>query len=192
MRRRRALATAALAAPLLALGPLRQALCQSSSAKSALTLARALAYDTNLRERAGSSVALAVLFKASHEASEREAREVSKVFKSLESVTIVGLPFRVTSVPFVDVRALETSIAENGVDVIYLCTGIEDDLPAIKSISRRRKLLTVAGNEELAKLGASLAVETTDRPRIVLNLRESREEGASFGTGLLRLAKVIK
>jgi hypothetical protein len=192
MRPDRAFVTAAIAAFLTAGAPAWGALPAPSGAKSALTLARALAYDANLRDRAGSTVVLTVLFRADHGASEKEAREVAKVFKSLESVTIAGLPFRVTSVPFVDAHALEASVVENGVDVVYLCPGLEDDLPAIKSVSRKKKILTMAGNEEFARLGASLAVETTDRPRIVVNLKESREEGALFATGLLRLAKVIR
>jgi hypothetical protein len=186
-----AIAAAALL-PVSLFGP--AALAQSSHTLLAKTMLRALSYDTRLRERAGEQMVVAVIHRTGNAASERESKEVSTVFRELEAVTLHGLPLRVASFSFDDPHELEVDAKDMGVDVFFVCQGMEADLPRLKVIAHRQKIRTVAAHEALAQLGVSLAVALRDRdkPLIVVNLRESREEGAAFASALLRLAKVLK
>jgi hypothetical protein len=187
-----ALAAATAAAALL-LGP---ALGHGESSNTVLakTLVRALSYDTRLRERAGEQVVVAVVHKPGSAASEREGKEIGAVFRDLEAVTLHGLPLRVVSLGYGDAHDLEVYAIDRGIDAFFICQGLEDDLPRIKLVAHRHKIRTLGAREELAQQGVALVVELRDRdrPLIVVNLKESREEGAAFATALLRLAKVLK
>jgi len=158
----------------------------------AMTLLRALAYDVNLKDRAGSSVVLAVLHRPTSSPSRRESQDLMKAFKELEAVTVQGLPFRVTSLPFTDADALEQGARAAEISILYVCASLEDDLPAIRELARKLKIRTSGGKEALAVAGLSLAVDPEAKPSLIVNLKQSRDEGASFSSALLRLAKVIK
>jgi hypothetical protein len=172
---------------------LRASRAQVSSSKTlATTLLRALAYDTNLRQRAGATLVLAILYRPSVPASRHERDELATVFKELEAVTVQGLPLRAMSIALNDTSLLEQAATTDEVSIFYVCAGLEDDLPAIKQVSRKLKIRTAGGKAALVDKGISLAVDADAKPSMVVNLKESREEGAAFGSALLRLAKVIK
>ena len=158
-----------------------------------MTLARALAYDENLPSRAGKIVALAVLYKPENPASEKEARESFALFHKLESYNIVGLPFHSFLLPFTSPEVLDEAVGAQGIVALYVCPGMENEIPGIKRISRKHKTTTIASREEQVTAGLALGVFSLDRNLIVVvNLPVSREEGARFSSDLLRLAKVIQ
>jgi hypothetical protein len=161
--------------------------------RRAVTIARALSYDATLADRAGGEVLLVVLFKKKHPGSDRAAEVAGKAFKQLETLRIAGSPFRRLVVPFAGPAELEQLVHKEGVDALYLCDGLEEELPAIKQITRQRKVLTLGATEAQARAGVSLAVVVEgSKTVIVVNWTQSREEGASFGSDLLRLAKVVR
>ena len=171
----------------------RRAHAQVSNAKTlATTLLRALGYDTNLRSRAGATLVLAILYRPGIVASRHERDEMATVFKELEAVTVQGLPLRALSIALNDTSLLEQAASTDEVSIFYVCAGLEDDITAIKQVSRKLKIRTAGGKASLVDNGISLAVDADVKPSMIVNLKESREEGASFGSALLRLAKVIK
>jgi hypothetical protein len=179
-----------LSASLLAVA---RAPAQVSNAKTlATTLLRALGYDMNLKSRAGAALVLAILYRPGIAASRHERDEMATVFKELEAVTVQGLPLRALSVALNDTALLEQAAVTDEVSVFYVCAGLEEDLPAIKQVARKLKIRTAGGRASLVEKGISLAVDADAKPSMIVNLKESREEGASFGSALLRLAKVIK
>ncbi len=162
-------------------------------ARQVKTIARALAYDENLTSRAGGTVVLAVLYKAGNPVSEKEAAESFTLFAKLESYSILGLPFRSVKLAFTDARRLEDAVGGQGIVALYVCPGMEDQIANIKRISRKRKVRTIASREEQVMDGLALGVfSTAGRLVVEVNLPASREEGARFGSDLLRLAKVIQ
>jgi hypothetical protein len=164
-----------------------------SPTRRAIILTRALAYDANLTARAGSSYTIAVLYRKGDPASERTNEEVMRAFKPLESVNLAGLPFRAVSTPFSGAAPLEALVDKEGLDSVLVCEGLEGDLAAIKQVSRKRKILTLGTQEAQATAGVSLAVvKDGAKLQIVINLPQSREEGAAFGSDLLRIARVLK
>lgn len=161
--------------------------------RQAIVLTRALAYDSSLASRSGDSFVVVVLAKKGNAASERMSEEVVRVFKPLEAVKIAGLPFRAVAAPFSGVAPLEALIDKEGVDAVFLCEGLAADLPAIKQLSRRRRVLTLGMVLAQVLAGVSLAVVSDNgKLQVVVNLTESREEGAAFGSDLLRIARVVR
>jgi hypothetical protein len=182
-----------LRALVLVLVMLLPARAAAGEERKATILARAFAYDYSLKGRAGKSVSLAVLFKAGTPASETAADAWVKAFKSLEGVTMQGLPFSTSKVPWEGADRLRARIASDGVDIVFVCDGLEPDVGAIREVSREKKVLTVTDREALVLQGVTLGVYAEgDKLTITINLPAATGEGVSFSSELLRLAKVIR
>jgi hypothetical protein len=156
-------------------------------------MTRALTYDARLALKPSDDYMLVVVGKKGNAASEKMAEEATLAFKPLEAVKIAGRPFRVMAVPFAGVGPLEALIDKEGVDALFICDGLAAEIPTIKELSRRKKVLTLGVLIEQVQAGISLAVVLENgRLQVVVNLAESKEEGASFGSDLLRVARVVK
>ena len=161
--------------------------------KQAVILARALAYDDNLRNRAGDSLVIAVLFKPGAGGSESAADGMVRAFKALEGVKVQNLPMHVLKLAYGSRDALHGAVGAQGIDAVYVCPGLEGDQGAIRDESRRDHILTIASREEQMNAGLSLGVFQFDgKTTITVNLPASKEEGAAFSSELLRLARVIR
>lgn len=161
--------------------------------KQAIFLARVIAYDGNLRGRAGPAINIAVLTKKGDKDSESMSEAILKAFTPLESATLLGLPVNVVRIFFSGREALERVVREGGIDTLYVCSGLDANLADIKNVSRQKKVLTVASQEGHLKLGLSLGVfDIGGKNTILVNLDASREEGVAFGPELLRLATVVR
>jgi hypothetical protein len=156
-------------------------------------LTRALAYDENLRSRAGDELVVAILAKAGSKASEQTAEAVGKAFSGLAGIKVQGLPLRSARVNYTSAATLAGAVQKDGIDVIYICPGLDSDLPAILEVARTSHVLSMGSREEYINKGASLGVFLiSSKPTICVNLAASKAEGAAFGSDLLRLAKVIR
>lgn len=161
--------------------------------RQVLILTRALAYDSNLKNRAGKEVTIAVLGKPGHAGSEASAAALTAAFRSLSNVKVQGLAMRTTQVRWEGTAALDSAVGAQGVDVIYVCPGFGGEVAEIIALSRRRQVLTLAASADYVDRGMALGVFPIEgRPTIVVHLAGSRAEGAAFGSDLLKLAKVIR
>jgi hypothetical protein len=162
-------------------------------ARQVLILTRALAYDGNLKTRAGTDLLIAVLGKANNSGSEELASSMSRAFRGLGNVKVQGLAVRATQLNYTGASALAAAIESQGIDAIYICPGLDSELPGIFEATRRLKVVTLASRQEYVQRGLSLGVFAVEaKPTIVVNLPASKLEGAAFGSDLLRLAKVIR
>jgi hypothetical protein len=179
---------------LAALVPCRHALeADLPPGKQAIFLARVIAYDANLKERAGAAVNIAVLAKKGDKESEKMAEFLVKAFTPLESARLLGLPVKISRLYFGGRDTLDRAVVEGGIDALYVCSGLDASLADIKAVARSRKVLTVGSQEAHLKLGLSLGVFYIDgKNTIIVNLEANREEGVAFGPELLRLATVVR
>ena len=182
----RALFVALLGTSLFAAAP---ALAQVD--RNAATLTRALAYDYNLKSRAGDSVVVAILYRQGSAESEAMADGWLRALRPLESAKIQGLPFRAVKLAWD--ASTKAALTAQGVDVLLTCEGLDADTAAVRELARSRKLLTVGARQSYVEEGMSLGVFTVgDRLQIWVNLKAASEEGVSFSSDLLRLARVLK
>ena len=157
------------------------------------TVARALAYDSNLVGRAGSQVVLAVVYKAGNPNFEKEAAAWFAEFSKLESYKVRGQPFHAVMAPFTSEDALDKTMGELHAVALFVCPGLEDEAAAIKRLSQKHKITTIGSREEQVTAGLALGVfSLSGKLVVVVNLPASRAEGAKFDSDLLRLAKVIQ
>jgi hypothetical protein len=174
-------------------GPARSESSEIPPDRQVPILARALAYDENLRTRAGDELVVAILAKAGSRPSEQAADAVSKAFAGLAGIKVQGLPMRSTRVLYSNAGALSSAIQNQGIDVVYVCPGLDGELAAILEVTKQHHVLSMGAREEYINKGASLGVFfISSKPTICVNLAASKAEGAAFGSDLLRLAKVIR
>jgi hypothetical protein len=116
---------------------------------------------------------------------------MTRAFQALAKVKVQGMPLVSESLVYSNSQALSAAVQERGIDVLYVCPGLQSELPAIIQVSRRRQVLSIGSLPELVERGLALGVfPLEDRPTIVVNLSASRAEGVEFSSDLLRLAKV--
>jgi hypothetical protein len=164
-----------------------------AAGKQAIFLARVLAYDANLKERAAGTVNIGVLARKGDRDSERMADSMVKAFTPLETATILGLPVRVSRLYFAGREALDRAAREGGIDTVYVCAGLDTNIADVKAVARARKILTLASHPSHLKQGLSVGVFDMDgRNTIIVNLEANRDEGVAFGPELLRLATVVR
>jgi len=163
------------------------------ASRQVVILMRALAYDGNLKSRAGDAVNVAILYRKANAASDAMANAMTKAFGALESTQVYGLPIVVSRVNYTGEDTLKKAIVGSGIDLVYVCDGLESDLDAIERITRQMKVLSVGSKQEYVQKGLSIGVlQIEAKCTILLNLPASRQEGVSFAADLLRLATVIR
>jgi YfiR/HmsC-like len=164
-----------------------------SPARQVLILTRALAYDGNLKTRAGGDLLIAVLGKAGYAPSDELAGSMSRAFRGLGNVKVQGLAVRATQVAYKDPASLAALIEREGIDALYVAPGLDAELMGIVEATRKLKVLSMASRQDYVQRGLSMGVFAIEgKPTIVVNLIASKAEGAAFGSDLLRLAKVIR
>ena len=160
--------------------------------RQASILTRALAYDRNMKERAGDSVVVGVIYRAGNAASEAASNELLQAFRGLEKFAVHGLPFKTLRVPFDGVAGLRDTIKAEGIDAIYICPGLDNDIDALSALAQEKKIITMGAREDYVTRALSIGVFVVDnKPTILLNWGESQKEGAAFSSDLVRLSKVI-
>jgi hypothetical protein len=161
--------------------------------RQVLILARALSYDDDIKSRVGDDVHLAIVSKPGNSTSEQMAAVMQKAFRGISSVKVQGLPLRLSALVFSSGSALASAVSSQGIDVLYVCAGLEADLPAIIEVSRKSRALSIGSREDHMVRGLALGVLPVEgKPTIIVNLGAAKAEGAAFSSDLLRLAKVIK
>jgi YfiR/HmsC-like len=161
--------------------------------KQAVFLARVLAYDGNLKNRAGEAINIGILAQRGDSGSESMAAEIAKALGSLGVATLVGLPLRASRIYWGSRDSLERAVKEGGIDELYVCSGLDAHVSEIRSVARALRVMTVASSEKLVQQGLALGVFVVNgKNTILVNLEASREEGVAFGPDFLRLATVVK
>jgi hypothetical protein len=154
-------------------------------------LLRALAYDRNLKERVGDSVTVAVVSRKGDSSAARD--DILRAFSSLAKLTFQGLPMRVVEHEFVSTEHLKDDLAARGIDILYLCGGLDGHLSSILSLTHIKKVATITAEDAYVPAGVAIGVMLRDRaPKLWVNLASSKEEGLNLSADLMRVAEVIR
>ncbi|MEZ0311477.1 MAG: YfiR/HmsC family protein [Myxococcota bacterium] len=165
---------------------------QMSSQRQAAILGRVLAYDRGMKERAGDSVVVAVLYRMGNPGSETCSNQMFEGFRSVERFVLHGLPFKVIRLTYDAGGVWRDTLRSDGVDAMYVCDGLDEELDTIASTARQRKITTMGAREEFVTRALAIGVfASDDKPVILINYAVSQEQGAVFGSELMRVATVI-
>lgn len=161
-----------------------------AGSKQAAIITRALAYDRNMKDRAGDAVVVGVLVKAG---AEDNAKEMIDAFKGLEKFAVHGLPFRVVRLDYSNPQALRDAVKDQGIDALYVTAALEGEVENVSWVTRERKVITIGSKPSQVQKGLTLGVFIVDgKQQILINVGASKQEGAAFSSDLIRLAKVIE
>ena len=176
-----------------AMGSVRAARAQQVSVPVSLQiqlLSRVVAYDRSFASRAGGAAVILVFARAGNAGSTRTAAQIGDALRRLPNLG--GLPIAVEIVAFSGAAALAQQVATQHACIVYLSTGLSNDVAAIAGALDGRSVMTVSASEQDAGAGAVLAFELDEaRPRLVVNLAHARRQLVAFSSNLLRLARVV-
>lgn len=92
-----------------------------------------------------------------------------------------------------DAQSIEEAIARAGVGVLYVAPLRAADIARIARASRTAGVTTLTGVPEYVRLGLAIGVRLQgERPKLLINLTASRQEGAELSAELLKLAHVYR
>jgi hypothetical protein len=162
-----------------------------------LLLLRVLAYDRNLKTRAGAVVRIAVVYRPGTAASEHERDALLQAIEEIASHSrVMGLTVRSLAVPYRDASDLRSRLAASGAAAMYLCTGLESAGRDLARTARELSVLSFCGSRELAMGGCAVALvdrgERGERAALVVNLRAAIDQGADLDSALLSVAERIE
>ncbi len=159
----------------------------------AVFLLRILAYDRNLKNRAGDTVNIAVVFRDGDDGSMSTKNELLAGLDKLSDAKVSDLPFRATPVPFTSAADLESTLTNMKAAAVYICPNLDGSVGAISDLTRAHSALSFTGVEGQVRSRLSIGlVARAGKPAILVNLASSRAEGADLDPALLRLAEVLR
>ena len=150
---------------------------------------RVLAYDSNLTAMVSKkTVIVAIAYRPGDGGA--CARMVRA---SVGEATFSGKPVQFVASPYTNTDAFESTVVSAGAAAIYVCTGLDDAVRAIATVSRRNSMLTLCTGESYVRAGLSIGLAVRDeRPRLFVNLPAVRAEGAHLAPALLKVAEVLQ
>ena len=159
----------------------------------ALVLLRVLAYDRNIRQRAGPTLTVVLLSQPGDPASERRSRALRAALEEVaKEVVVSGLPVRVEEVPFRSPGELEAQLDGLHPALIEVDVSLASALPSLLHLSRHRGVST-SGTRAMAVDGAAIGVDARNgRAAVTINLAGARAEGADLDAAMLDVCEVIR
>lgn len=155
-------------------------------------LLKVLTFDRHIADARGEDLVVGVLYQSGYRLS---GTVRDRVVEALSRTGGDGPGNRVLSVVSLDAdrqENLEEALKRLGVDVLYVAPLRAFDLASLVRTTRRTRTLTLTGVPEYVEAGLSIGLELRqDRPRILVNLRAARAEGADLSAPLLGLATVV-
>jgi hypothetical protein len=142
---------------------------------------KTISYDRNIN--LDKQINIGVLVNHSNLKSQNEAEKFIENIKSSNS----GYSINVFQINQNNIGQIKK------VDIIYLTRGLSD-LNDISDTSKSNKILTWASDPNYVKNGnATLGIlNKNNRPKLIINLKKSKQEGQDFSSQLLKLCEIIE
>jgi hypothetical protein len=153
-------------------------------------IARVAPFDRSLTARAGSRMLLLVAVRRNDAGSQQVAAEVIEALKS--ETQIAGLPLEVERVEVSTAAELLEEIRVRHPAILYLSTAFSSYAPALAEGLAGEGLLTMAAESAAVDGGICVGFDlVSGKPRVLINLGESKKQHVNFQAALLHLAKVV-
>jgi hypothetical protein len=157
--------------------------------QQSLLFLRVLAYDRNLRNRAGEALTVAVVHRGTPQGD-----EVTSALQTIaQKSKVAGLPLKVVSISY-DASSFDAKLAASHAAAVYVCPDLgEAAATSVVASTRKHAVVSSTGAEKMVRGGLSIGfVEREGRPALLINLPSTKAEGADLDAAVLRLAEVIR
>jgi D-arabinose 1-dehydrogenase-like Zn-dependent alcohol dehydrogenase len=156
-------------------------------------LLKVLSFDRRIADARGQILVVGVLYQSGYRASATAKDRAVEEFTRARSSGPASRSLALVQIDADKESALEKALTRLGVRVLYVTPVRAFDLDSLVAATRRNGILTLTGVPEYVEAGVSIGVELRqDRPRILVNLRAARAEGADLAAQLLGLATVVE
>jgi hypothetical protein len=181
--------------PLLGLGagaPVRAEEMALPIAKQVELLLKILTYDRNLASKAGSELAIGIVYDPTDRDSAKATTDLGSALFQYRGKTVKQLPIKYYTIEYTGAAELESVVKQKGISVLYIAPGNARNLTSILQLSQEQDLTTLTGVPDYVRRGAAVGLALAqDRPQILINLQTTRAEGTEFDASLLRLATIV-
>jgi hypothetical protein len=151
---------------------------------------KVLSFDRKLTERAGAELTFAVAFQGGNRASIAVKDEVVRLLAA-ERSSLVSIAIVVVAIDL-DSLDLAAHLRSTQARAVYVTPLRGIDIGRLATSARSAGVTTMSGVPRHISQGLAVGVRVQgDRPRLLINVKSARLEGADFSADLLRLAQVI-
>ena len=151
-----------------------------------------LTYDRLLEERGKPELTFAVLY--SPDAASVQAKDDAlAILNRIVGKTVKKIPIRFVTIAYTTAAALQASLAESRVDVLYISPGFSERLDELSAVCEQNHVITATGVPEYVGKGVGIGIGLhQNKPQILINLPACKRGGSQFDSSMLRIAQVIK
>jgi len=190
----RALGRLVLLVPLLGVGA-DAPVCAEEMALPVATqvplLLKILTYDRNLGAKAGSELAIGIVYDPSDRDSTKATTDLGSALFQNRGKTVKQLPIKYYTIDYTNNAVLERFVKQRGISVLYIAPGNARNLTNILQVSQDLHLTTLTGVPDYVRRGAAVGLaQGADRPQILVNLQTTRNEGSEFEASFLSMRVV--
>jgi hypothetical protein len=151
-----------------------------------------LRYDRNLVAKAGSELAIGIVYDPADRDSAKATTELGSAFFQYRGITVSQLPIRYYTIEYTGNAGLETFVKQKGISVLYIAPGNAKNLASILQLSQELHLTTFTGVPDYVKRGASVGLTMAQgAPKLLINLQSMKAEGSEFRSSLLLSATIL-
>jgi serine/threonine protein kinase len=157
--------------------------------KQALVLMRALSFDTRLPGRVGNKLVVASVYSDS--VTKKRALRMNVEFANT-GMQVQGRTPSTTAVEFTTAEALSQEILSQGIDVIYVPSGMGAVAGQIARVARETRVITIGAEPSYLSAGLSLGVfDRAGSDVLGLNQDAATAQGAQFSGEILKVAVLV-
>ncbi|HVU05652.1 MAG TPA: YfiR/HmsC family protein [Polyangiaceae bacterium] len=154
-------------------------------------LAKLVSYDRNFKDRAGDRVRTVVVVRKDQAQSKLSGAAMKLALSELEQIG--GLPHEETLMEYQNAAALAAACRANRIALVYLTPGLSSEVPAIREALAGVDVLSVSAEPLDVKEGIVLGFELeSGKPKILLNLPQSRRQNVQFRAEAMKLMEVYR
>ncbi len=153
-------------------------------------LLKVISFDRQLRARAPREVVIGVVMQGGNRTS-MSAHDQALAILTATGTRVDGLPVRVITFDL-DRQSIREVLSNVALTHLYVTPLRAVDIGELATQARVAGVTTMSGVAAHLERGISLGVGLRDgRPKILVNVRASRAEGADLSAELLKLAEVV-
>jgi hypothetical protein len=156
----------------------------------ATLLAKVVSYDRNLATRSGDRVHVLLVGKPSDPTSMPFIRQMSQALSAQGPFDRLAHDEEI--VEYIDANELARRCRASRASIVYLGPGFRLDIDAIRGALESLSVLTVSAAPEDVSRGIVLGFDLVfGKPKLVVNLGQSRKQQVDFAAEMLKLVRII-
>ncbi len=154
-------------------------------------IAKVAGYDRHYLARAGAKAHVLIVSKAGDPDSVKAANQAKAALGALQE--IAGLPHEEASITYSGAKALVDEIAKQSAAIVYISSGLSNELAGIADALTGKDVLTVAAIAGDVPKGVVLGFDlVSGKPKLLVHLTQARKQNAAFRAEALKLMKVYE